>query len=77
MMSKQTITAPCPPTSDVDAWVVKTYASAAIAHDTLGMHLLSCPSCMRRAAMSWALLPDPSCATMHATPRPDLSFLSR
>ena len=31
----------CPPSSDVDAWVVKTYASTAIAHDALGTHLLT------------------------------------
>jgi hypothetical protein len=68
--------ASCPPVWEVDAWVVVTFAKAAAADQVLAAHLLACPACRRRAAMAWALLPDPACATMDAMPHPDLSFLS-
>lgn len=68
--------APCPPAWKVDAWVMVAYARTAAADRALAAHLLTCPACRRRAAMAWALLPDPACATMDVVPHPDLSFLS-
>jgi hypothetical protein len=65
----------CPSASQVDAWAMRAFAARVIPDMSLAMHLLVCPSCRRRAAISWALLPEPSCATMPPTPRPDLSFL--
>ncbi len=67
----------CPTASQVDAWVVTSYARAGLADVPLAAHLLECPSCRRQAAMGWALLPDPPYATMQAVPEPDLSFLTR
>ncbi len=69
--------ASCPAPDQVDAWVVTSYARAGVADVALAVHLLECPRCRRQAAMGWALLPDPSYATMQAVSEPDLSFLPR
>ena len=76
MMFNQPNSARCPATWEVDTWVVTTYAKATPADDALGNHLLSCPTCMRRAAMSWALLPEPVHATIRTAPSPHPKLLS-
>lgn len=76
MKLQPTFETACPSTSQVDAWAVRTFTARSIPPDVaLAMHLLACPRCRRRAAITWALLPEPACATMPPTPQPDLSFL--
>lgn len=75
MKPPQTTVSTCPSTAEVDAWAAQAFVTRAIPDLPLALHLLTCPRCRRRAAISWALLPEPSCATMPPTPRPDLSFL--
>ncbi len=75
MKPQQTAVSTCPSAAEVDAWAVRAFASRTIPDLPLALHLLACARCRRRAAIAWALLPEPSCATMPPTPRPDLSFL--
>lgn len=75
MKPPQTTVSTCPSTAEVDAWAVQAFVTRATPDLPLALHLLACPRCRRRAATAWALLPEPSCATMPPTPRPDLSFL--
>lgn len=75
MKPQQTTVATCPSTAEVDAWAARTFVTRTISDLPLALHLLACPRCRRRAAITWALLSEPSCATMPPTPRPDLSFL--
>lgn len=77
MKQNNTLDTSCPTNSQVDAWVVTSYARAALADVALATHLLECPRCRRQAAMGWALLPDPVRDTMQDVPTPDLSFLTR
>lgn len=69
--------AACPPPWRVDAWTVFAYAGATRADQDLAQHLLTCPRCRRRAAMAWALLPEPDRATMPVVPPANLAFLKR
>lgn len=65
----------CPSPSEVDLWTVQAFAAGGLSEPLLATHLLNCPRCRRRAAIAWALLPEPACATMPTIPQPDLSFL--
>lgn len=69
--------AACPPVWRVDAWTVSAYGGAAMDDQDVAQHLLICPRCRRRAAIAWAFLSEPVCATMPAVPPPDLAFLVR
>lgn len=75
MKPRLTVEAMCPPVAEVDAWAARAFVTRAIPDLSLALHLLACSHCRRRAAISWALLPDPPYATMEDVPESNLSFL--
>jgi hypothetical protein len=75
MKPQPTTASTCSSVAEVDAWAMRAFVTRAIPDLPLARHLLACARCRRRAAIAWALLPEPACATMPPIPQPNLSFL--